>query len=366
MPKETGRKLFLITFFSFFWLVVFDIGTNTLFRYPNDGKIVANSFQEYFDYGRSIEGKVDRMLSAIEKYSAPIALKGWLDPARLRQITIQGPAQGKLISVYGMSFAGNLADAMAQNGINRIRNVTVGGSPPTLAYATYLLDRKTVHSDVAIFTIMTLGVPYISATTGMTAFFEHPYPYVYPRYEMKNGGLVADYPPFLTRAEFHRTFRDPNAWSAYLDWLSKNDKYYSSILFTGTWADHSLFLRALRRAYFRTIIEPRTKQVYSNREFNLTSTEVSILRFIVEDFAKKARFDGVLPIVYLVNNQGCGDDLYQLLEPILKNNNIPFLSSHVICPPDDPNVFGTATHFTESKNRELAVAIERIIEMEFN
>jgi len=41
-----------------------------------------------------------------------------------------------------------------------------------------------------------------------------------------------------------------------------------------------------------------------------------------------------------------------------------FLSSHVICPPDDPSVYGTATHFTDSKNRELADAIELIIEME--
>ncbi len=348
------------------WLIVLDVAMNLAFKYPSDGVTKPNAFQEYFDYGRSIEGKINRMITIIEKLNAPIAVGGWLDTARLRDIPIKGPAQGRLISVYGMSFAENLAAALVDCGSARIRDVTAGGAPPNWTFATYSMDRKIVHSDVAIFTIMTLGIPYISSTAGMTAFFEHPYPYTYPLYALAGDSLIAKYPPFLTREQFRRCFRDPVDWHSYRTWLSENDKYSSNILFSGGLTDQSLIVRALRRAYFRTINEPITKHIYDKRSFNESASEVTILRAFIRSFSRMARADGVLPFVYIVNNQSCGDDLFRLVEPVLRDEHIPFLSSHKIAPPDDPTSFGAATHFSIKKDHEMAIEVLKIIDNKFN
>ena len=76
-----------------------------------------------------------------------------------------------------------------------------------------------------------------------------------------------------------------------------------------------------------------------------------------------AREQKSIPIIYLVNNEGRGAHLYQVLKPVLEANEIPFLSTHTICPPDDPTVYtGINSHFIPSKDQELAREIIKIIE----
>lgn len=51
-----------------------------------------------------------------------------------------------------------------------------------------------------------------------------------------------------------------------------------------------------------------------------------------------------------------------MLKPTLDKNNIPFLSTHEICSPNDSRVFnGVNSHFRPEKDLELAELLIRII-----
>lgn len=58
------------------------------------------------------------------------------------------------------------------------------------------------------------------------------------------------------------------------------------------------------------------------------------------------------------------DHLYQTLKSTLVEKEIPFLSSHTICPPDDPRSFLIDGHFMPEKDAELAQAMIEITEKE--
>jgi len=57
-----------------------------------------------------------------------------------------------------------------------------------------------------------------------------------------------------------------------------------------------------------------------------------------------------------------GDRLFKLVEPVLKKENILYLSTHEICPPNDPRYYDSTSHFIESKNKELATEMLNIID----
>ena len=85
-------------------------------------------------------------------------------------------------------------------------------------------------------------------------------------------------------------------------------------------------------------------------------------RGIVRNFAREARNDGVIPVVFLVNNFGYSDLLYQALKPTLDADKIPYLSSHTIVSPSDPRGYLPDSHFTDANDEKLARALAEIIE----
>ena len=92
-PKSQPQKLCgAIT--TGFWfccaLVGFDLAINRLFPYPTDPlNTNPKALNLYFDYGRSLEGKVARQIGPTDNSSAPIARAGWLadvpNPEELKQ-----------------------------------------------------------------------------------------------------------------------------------------------------------------------------------------------------------------------------------------------------------------------------------------
>ena len=92
------------------------------------------------------------------------------------------------------------------------------------------------------------------------------------------------------------------------------------------------------------------------------SEQVKTARAIVQEFAKEARIGGMIPIVYLANNLGYSDYLFQSLEPTLSAENILYLSSHTIADPSDPRNYLSDSHFTDEVDDKMARQLERIIE----
>jgi hypothetical protein len=148
-------------------------------------------------------------------------------------------------------------------------------------------------------------------------------------------------------------------------WLKSHDKFYNSFLFKENLSDYSAFVRVARRAYAQTLNEKAFNRVYTKNGFITDSEEITTLRMMVEEFADSARKQNIIPVIYLINNRSRSNHLYISLENLLKTKKIPFLSSHIICPPDDPKSFlPSDPHFTPEKDIELAKEMIKIIEEE--
>jgi len=210
---------------------------------------------------------------------------------------------------------------------------------------------------------MTDNIALLGATSGATTYFDLGHPYTFPRYSVDNGQLKQKYPPFFTEEGFAEYFKNTNKWQEYRSWLAENDKFYNTFLFREMLLDRSAFIRVIRRAYADKMKKKITKHIYTKDGFDLKSEEINILRAMVVEFARSARKQEKLPVIYIVNNEGRSDHLYRAVQPVLDKYNIPYLSSHFICPPDDPKVFlGKNSHFKPEKDVALAKEMIRIIE----
>ena len=367
-PAGTSRRAGLLgspAAWIAFYLVLIDAGANLFFAYPRDPRNTSPSkLQQYFEYGRSVEGKLDRMTRRTREESAPIVAAGWLpNPQAARGGPPAVASSLPVVTVYGMSHANLLAEEMARDDDTlTIRSRAAPLATPTWAYTAYLYDKQTVHSDVAILAVMTETIPLLGATSGGTLYFDGAYPYTWPRYSLVNGALRSEAPPFLSVQDFRATFFDPARWDGYRHWLEEHDPYYDPVLYRRTALDSSSLLRLLRRSYAIATRARKKASVYDDaRGFDASSEEVRILLAIVAEFARSARAEGSEPIVFVVNNLNTGDRAYQMLRPTLARDGIPCLSSHEICPPNEPRYYLPDSHFTPAKNAELARAMLALV-----
>jgi hypothetical protein len=126
--------------------------------------------------------------------------------------------------------------------------------------------------------------------------------------------------------------------------------------------DHSSLFRLIRRAYAQRYMRGIRKSLMGETGYQESSEQVQVARAIVRDFAGRARKDGVIPVIFIVNNLGYSDYLFRALKPVLEEGKIPYLSSHTIASPDDPRAYLPDSHFTDEVDDKLAQALERVIE----
>jgi hypothetical protein len=362
--KET-KKLAIATLWVCGYLLLIDISINLIFPYPKDPHDISpSSLAQFFEYGRSVEGKLARMTGKTDEDSAPILFSGWLQglPPRIFSNNA-GAAKKPTITFYGMSHSVLLAEELAKiDDSFFVRSFGAPGAIPSWSYSAFLHDKGSYHSDVVVLGLMTRGVSLICTTSGTTNHFDSVCPYTYPRYSFRDGMLSAVSPPFVSLEGYREYFYDSEKWNSYLKWLSQYDKYYDPILFRKTLLDGSSLVRMLRRGYaYSSQVKKETSAYEEGKGFKVDSEEVNILRSIIVNFAQEARKDKSLPVIYIVNNVFMSDYLYRILEPVLSSYRIPFLSSHTICAPDDPRNYLPDSHFIPSKNSELARAMIRII-----
>jgi len=357
-----------IVLWILFYLILIDLSVNIVFRYPKDPHNVSPSFlQSYFDYGRSVEGKLQWMTRPTTAESAPRVSGGWLKSDRYLSLPAKTARKEEVrIALYGMSHTQCLWEAMQK--IDKrylVRGFMAAGATPNWSYAAYEFDRGRHKADVVVLGILTDSVSPITSTTGMTAFFDSSFPYTFPRYTVKDGKLEAVYPPFCDAKGYIDHFYNPSKWNAYRNWLVKNDKYYDTLLFQRSILDHSALFRLLRRAYSEREKQKLTDSVHAKTGFIEASEEIVILRAIVKAFAESARKDGIIPVIYVVNSKGTGDHLFRILKPTIDESDIPYLSTHTICPPADPHIYlAENSHFIPSKDLELAGELIKIVNKE--
>jgi hypothetical protein len=363
--NKTINKAVLTGLWILFFLVIFDVSINLRFPYPSDPRVTSpGQLNTYFEYGRSIEGKLTRMLGATDESSALLAQAGWLDPESWKKLNLPvNPPPGKdlLISMYGMSFSHHVGEAM-ESMDSKLAVRAIGGpaAPPNHSFAAYNLDRGNHQADVVILGVLASSVKALRTMNGMTWQFEGPAPYTYPRYFLEGGKLKAIWPKVQSLAQLRTAFHNKQQWDAFVTQMQAHDEFYNSFLFDHNWLDNSVLVRMMRRAWAQRHQMTIGNEVYSSAGFKAES-EIPVLRAMISDFAATAKRDGKLPIVLVINDRGYDDDLFQVLKPTLEKYSIPYVSTHSIAPATDVRNFIGDGHFIESANKSIATAVLKLI-----
>ena len=343
-------------------LVVIDISINVLLAYPSDPKVTNPSrLRLYFEYGRSTEGQLRRMTRTDRSQTAPITLSGWYDPLEVVEYPPKAP--NSIVTIYGMSHAVRLGKALGRTS-DRFTPRTVGapGAPSNWSYGAYLRDRGGGKSRAVVLAFMSQTLPMITTLSAMTWSFDLPMPYTSDRFYLKDNQLRVTRPPYSTFEGYMEAFNDPVKWSSLRDLLAKKDSMYNSFIMHANILDHSSLFRLVRRAYAQRFLRNARKAVLDSTGFRADSEPVKVARAIVHDFAIQARRDGVIPVIFLVNNLGYSDYLFEALRPVLQADHIPYLSSHTVVSPDDPRGYLPDSHFTDEVDDRLARALAKVIE----
>ncbi len=345
------------------WLLIFEL----LFYItmpPIPATVKPNQLQRYFEYGRSVEGKMHKMIAPTDEATAKVALAGWLVPSRWRtKPNRPKTAEDLLIAIYGMSFAQHLGQALAKLE-PRVTVRFIGGpsAPPNHTYTAYLLDRKQHAAQVVAMGILASSVVGMTTITGMNKAYEHPAPFTFRKYRrVENHQLEPIWPKVRDLADLRRFLNDKMLWGNYIQQLQAQDSFYHPFLFHQNFTDNFAIMRFVRRAYAKRHARLVSETIHGSQGFFEHTEEIQVLRLIIKDFARQVRSNGQLPVLMLFNNRGYSDHLYQVLADTIAQANIPTMSSHTIAPTHDPNHFRPDGHFTPEANKQLARAVLNII-----
>ncbi|HEY9708275.1 MAG TPA: hypothetical protein V6D48_08730, partial [Oculatellaceae cyanobacterium] len=300
-PAQVIRKVVVTGVWILFFLVLFDISINFLFPYPLDPQVTSvGQLNTYFEYGRSLEGKLSRMVGSTDESSSPIAQAGWLDPDLWKKLKIpvsRAPGEELLVTIYGMSFSNEVGEEMkAIDPRIGLRMIAGPAAPPNYSFAAYNLDRGKHQADIVILGLLASSVKAMRTLNGMTWQFEGPAPYTYPRYFVEDGKLKAIWPKSLSLAQLRASLQDKKQWDAFVTQMREHDQFFNSFLFKRNWLDNSVVVRLIRRAWAQRHQMAITNQIHNPAGFN-PELEIPVLRAMVAEFAATARSDGKLPIV---------------------------------------------------------------------
>ncbi|MBN8814153.1 MAG: hypothetical protein J0J06_01745 [Sphingomonas sp.] len=360
-PRERRRR-WATLLWALLWLIVLDVGASLAFAFPADVKNVnPGKLQLFFDYGRSMEARVRRMTRADPNQTAPITLAGWYSPLK----AVERPAQpGAVpITVYGMSHAVRLADALHSEFPNyAVRTVAGPGATTNWSFGAFRRDTGNRASKVVVLAIMSSTLPEITSMTPMTWNVSFPLAYTQDRYFIDGAGkLQVVTPPYESFADYTATLNDPQKWAAAVAKFQRYDPFYDPLMFRATPLDHSTLVRLARRAWINKRDRETASDVLTAKSFNPDSEAVKVANAIIAEFAATARRNGQLPVIYIVNNYGYGNQLFRALRMTIQRDRIPYLSSDTVVDPNNPANYLPDTHFTDENDRRLAQALDRVI-----
>jgi hypothetical protein len=361
-PAFTWRKSALVVMWSLIWLGVIDIAVNLTFG-ARASAAQPSALSRYFEYGRSVEGKLMRMVAADPNSGGQMISTGWIDPVELASMPAQAQAgHDLLMAVYGSSFAFNAAhEAAGQDRRITVRGVGGPNAPPSHSYAAYKADAALRKADVAVFGVLSSGVPLMGSMAGLVWLFESPAPYTFPRYRVSaTGELLEELPSLRTEADFRRAFGHAE-WAAFKDQLRRSDRGYDRFTFEASIADASSIVRLVRRGWVAHR-QPYQEGVYDPiGGFNLESEEVRALKMMLLDLKRHTCARGERLVVVLLHTQRQADHLHQALESTLKEARIDYVSTHRLFSANDARNFVPDGHYTQQANAELGAALRALV-----
>ncbi len=343
------------------FLALFDIGINVLFSYPSDPKnLKVNRLQLYFDYGRSMEGRIRRATRPDKEATAPITLTGWYDP--LVVVTRPEKSLDKVVSFYGNSQSVRLADAMQSIPDSySVRIIAGPGSTANWAYGAFLRDPREEQGEAAVLTIMPSNLPMIGTMSAMTWNTSFAMPYTADIFTLEGGELVRRKPPYESFEDYVKVLGDQELWNQAKKVFQRHDPFYDAFIFEATVLDNSTIVRLLRRGWSQRR-DARARARSLNRSgFAPNNREIKTANAMIVQFAQESRARKILPVVHVVNSRGYGDQMYRALASTFEKHRITYISSHKVVDPNDPRNYLSDGHFTDANDLRIAKELDRIL-----
>lgn len=357
--KTVREHSALVVLWLLAWLSVADIAVNVLFG-PDASLSRTFSLQRYFEYGRSVEGKLDRKLAADPNTRGNILSAGWIDPSLLAKL----PARAQdgadlLVAAYGQSFTLNaMNEAAAIDSHITIRPVGGPGAPPSHTYAAYKADAPFRQAPVVVFGILSSSVGQMGSMSGLIWLFESPAPFTFPRYRLDGDRLTEELPIIRSEAEFRDAFgRRSSAWQDFKTQLKRSDIGYDAFTFEKTPADSSSIVRLIRRGWVAHRQAYDTEVYTPGEGFNPDAEQVRTLKAMLVDLGRQTRARGERLIVLLLHSRGHADHLHTALQDVLAQERIDYLSTHMFFSADDPQNFLRDGHYVAAANSKLSRAL---------
>ncbi len=357
-PRAQVRDLARAALWTAVSLLAIDLGLGLALGDPPRGATQSKSqLHRYFEYGRSIEGKIRLMVGPTEEQSHPMARTGWLEPPVGQPRSIP-EGSDLLVAVYGMSFSAHASLAMHEQdpGI-AVRNAGGPGATLSHSYAMYQRDRGEHEASVVVLGLLASSFPSLSTVTHATWNFEAPSPHFYPRYTVLDGVLSARPAPIGSLDELRSALADAARFDAVVAEIAASDVFFDPFVFRGSLLDRSVIVRTVRRAWGQRVKRTAIGRFHTARGFTNELHAIDLASAIVRDFVAQVRADGKLPVVLLINDLGYADHLFQALLPVIQETGVDFVSTHEIAPATDLSNFIRDGHFTPENDRRIGEAL---------
>ena len=316
---------------------------------------------QYFDYGRSVEGKVKRKVAEDNSKADYLAQSGWFKKTTPASEEESIDSYTNNVTVYGMSFSSNIGYKLAA--LDPQINIKLLGGPGASlnhSYAYYRSHRPHEKNSVVILGILASSVPAINTLTHMTTNFESPGVHFYPRFLIDEQGLLVEKNVQIeSLEELRAALQDKPKWDEIKSYLKDNDAFYDTLTFEENISDYSVFARLLKRSLAQQSFRAGINRYNDPDGFNNTDNMIDVARSLVRKFATEVREDGAYPYVILFNNRGFDNHLYEMLEPVLVNDSIAHYSTHFRYPATQLSNFISDGHFKPTIDTEIARVVLR-------
>jgi hypothetical protein len=330
--------------YFFFFLLFFEIAIWAAFTQT---RLAQSSLRQYLWYGTSYEAKLREIVNTPNLPSNSIFNAGWLGDGKLF-----AQPNDVDVTVYGMSFSGNLSDALRKLRPKMTQRIVLGpGAPLSHSYAAYQIDKKLRSTHFAIIGVTSGGVQEVLLMNRGTLYSDAAFPYFFPRYKMDGDRVAVQADSLINSADqLSKALSDPVLWERQLAVLSENDPAYRRFFFARDLFDYSVLGRLARRALSKRHAAQYSGEVFGRRGFNPQSEAASLFRGILQQMIVEMRAENVEPILALFSLQGQGNYLFDLVDDILSKEHVAYMNSFEFCRSDAKENYQRDMHFVETCN----------------
>jgi hypothetical protein len=351
------KRLARTTFFFLMFLGLFELGTWVVFAKT---PLSAGSIRQFFWYGASYEAKLRELVNTSNLPPNSVLYAGWLGDGKLLSL----PSDVD-VTIYGMSFSGNLSQAMHELRPELSQRFVGGpGAPLSHTYAIYQVDKKLRKTRFGVIGVTSGAVEEVLLMNRGSLFSDSAFPYFFPRYKSDHGNVVLAANSLINSAAELRAAlnEDPALWQRQLAVLEGNDANYRRFFFASDFLDHSVLGRFVRRGMSKRHAQAYAKTVLGPDGFQRDNEASQLFRALLRKMVRDMRDENVTPIVALFSLQGQGNFLYTLVEDVLREDAVPYVNSYDICSSDDRSKYQLDHHFIHDCDLLFAQRTLKIID----